>query len=906
MVAEEAAARKAAEEESAAIKAEEAEARKAAEMDAARKKMMEAAARKRAAEEAAARKEAEEAAARKASEATLARKAADEAAARKEAEEAAAMKAAEEEAAARRPQPESSASAEPAESSGWDEDWGGGSEASWGDGDDEDIEVRPAAPALVAQDPSARVDPKADARECGQEAPSSVDARGEGAGAAGDEAAGDEAAGAKEADGGAASWGGGWGWGSSIAQSVAAAATGLVAESAGGLADLASDVSRVAGAVGSAAGKRGLKLADEAAVGLSALAQDGGAIAKSVAGTIAAPAVEGGQPPSGPEAGGERGGEWGDESRDESREAQSCDLPLGGEGEPLHSADEAAPAAAEASGVAASPPVPATPPAASAREAEGSADRGEASGRRAAGRVVASGGRVLAGLMAESAGGLAELASDVSRVAGAVGSAAGKRGLKLADEAAVGLSALAQDGGAIAKSVAGSVSQNEAVGGLVRDVGGLANDAVHVASVVGGMVASDALGAVDSVSSDAKVSGGLRAASELAARELSTLSRSGAEGAVDAVDVLVSGLKDNVTMMDAVGRSTVESVRSAVGSAFREAEEEACVGDEPSAPAEAASAVASAPAARPFEAWWDVYGGALRLTDLEGLRDACALRVETKLGRLSGRQRAELRSELALVEALVADGDDGDSDGEGGGGGAAEGGGGCATGTAPPTDRLASRAEADMGAVRDATLSAVADIVSECVRTLREAGEASDAAGRLGPAARLESARAGVGAVQAHASHCLAHACAACLRCVGEYASTCKLMTDSPPESMPGARLEGEPWLHGLDWPFVSELERAKWKGHNLRDASSRLPPLVDAAAKEMLAAARGIEAAVGSDVGDGDEEPQCAAARAALRQQLKALKTSLFLDSSAAVAMVQEAGQLCAPILSYVALGDC
>ena len=42
------------------------------------------------------------------------------------------------------------------------------------------------------------------------------------------------------------------------------------------------------------------------------------------------------------------------------------------------------------------------------------------------------------------------------------------------------------------------------------------------------------------------------------------------------------------------------------------------------------------------------------------------------------------------------------------------------------------------------------------------------------------------------------------------------------------------------------------------------------------------------------------------MRQQLKTISTALRLDASAAVGMVHEAVQLCAPVLKYVALGDC
>ena len=43
-----------------------------------------------------------------------------------------------------------------------------------------------------------------------------------------------------------------------------------------------------------------------------------------------------------------------------------------------------------------------------------------------------------------------------------------------------------------------------------------------------------------------------------------------------------------------------------------------------------------------------------------------------------------------------------------------------------------------------------------------------------------------------------------------------------------------------------------------------------------------------------------------ALRAKLKGIATALRLDSGHAVEMVDEAVTLCAPVLSYVALGDC
>ena len=39
---------------------------------------------------------------------------------------------------------------------------------------------------------------------------------------------------------------------------------------------------------------------------------------------------------------------------------------------------------------------------------------------------------------------------------------------------------------------------------------------------------------------------------------------------------------------------------------------------------------------------------------------------------------------------------------------------------------------------------------------------------------------------------------------------------------------------------------------------------------------------------------------------RLKSIATALRLDAAAAVEMVREAVQLCAPVMAYVALGDC
>ena len=113
------------------------------------------------------------------------------------------------------------------------------------------------------------------------------------------------------------------------------------------------------------------------------------------------------------------------------------------------------------------------------------------------------------------------------------------------------------------------------VSGVVDSAGELAGGAVAVASAVGGMVVADALGGMKEVGGEAAVERVL-AAGEMASETLETsreavggiagtavdvLEKSGREGA----GLIVSGLKDNVQLLDAVGRTTVSTVRGAVG-----------------------------------------------------------------------------------------------------------------------------------------------------------------------------------------------------------------------------------------------------------------------------------------------------------------------------------------------------
>ena len=163
---------------------------------------------------------------------------------------------------------------------------------------------------------------------------------------------------------------------------------------------------------------------------------------------------------------------------------------------------------------------------------------------------------------------------------------------------------------------------------------------------------------------------------------------------------------------------------------------------------------------------------------------------------------------------------------------------------------------------------------------------------------------------------CLARLCTTALRCLSAYAERCRLEADKPSAAEPGAVLEGELWVHGLDWPFVSELERARWKARCLHRAGERLIGILEDAARRLSATALSVGRALlasrpanntGSLADGGDEVDESATEwRQRGEQQLKAMSTALRLDSSAAVGMVHEAVTLCVPVLYYVALGDC
>jgi soluble P-type ATPase len=395
------------------------------------------------------------------------------------------------------------------------------------------------------------------------------------------------------------------------------------------------------------------------------------------------------------------------------------------------------------------------------------------------------------------------------------------------------------------------------------------------------------------------------------------------------------------------------------------------------------------PPLRSFEAWLEEYGsGSMMMQTLENMRDSCQHAVQFKLQRLAPSQRATLERALSGVEALVSEAALSEAPpraplisppGQGKERGAVVSG--------PPTDRLAQyasagaqaeaaracRAARGMGA---AAASALTRGVSPGLRPvappvgaapigappvgappvggppvgaspppLRASGSASGSASSSASsstsgssvAERAVVAQKGVAMLRALCTQCLAKVCEAALTALHAYAARCRLEADKPSQPEPGASLEGEPLVHALDWPFVSELERARWKALCLRAAAHRLTAILTTTAAEFAEAAgairRSLPAGGASPGAHGGASPGAhggaspgahgGASREAspghdatpaepldpalveLKQQVRALCTTIQLDASAAVAMVQEAAQLCAPVLSYVALGD-
>ena len=594
--------------------------------------------------------------------------------------------------------------------------------------------------------------------------------------------------GGAETLGGSSSWRSGvWGFGSVIG--------GLARESAGGLAQLATDVTSVGTNVAGAASGLGLQLAGDSLEGLTALA---GAV--STVGADGRPpreeaadshdddgvldsvidAAERVQEAAG--GGGWDDDDWGDAGWNEDGL--------------LDDSDRAKPLSATRSGMlpgVASPPLPAAaaPSAALALAMLTEASPSTASpasdclaAQKTPARFVGQfGASVLAeasGLARESAGGLRALVSDVTSVAGGVAGKAGSVGRQLAGESLDGVSALAHDSTAVAAR-AGQLAAGSMLGETVRDV-------VKVAGLVTEMVASDALSAADAVGGEG-VSSGLLAASadaravgEAAANNLAATSQLAAAS-------LVSGIKDNVQLLDAVGRTTVGSVRSAVGEitslstelaqptgAQTDVSNGSQASDEAAGQHEADS-LDAAPPHHVFEVWMDTLGGGgLQLQGLEALRDGCALKVRAKMSKLAPSQRAALEEALAAVELVVANDDDGWSVDRGDDDDAHRAGGG------PPVDRLAVHAAAGTEAAAAVAVASAAAASEKAVVAItngsgddvRFVGADKLAEGGLIEGLRLQVAQENVELLGAIATRCLARVCKEALHALCSFATRCR------------------------------------------------------------------------------------------------------------------------------------
>jgi len=557
----------------------------------------------------------------------------------------------------------------------------------------------------------------------------------------------------------------------------------------------------------------------------------------------------------------------------------------------------------------------------------------------------------------------------------------------MAAESLEGLSALAQDG---SKSVAGVVKVAAVVGDMVLNDALAGVEAVGGEVAVSSLrVASDVvLNEISEVGELAVTN--LASTTQLAVSSIDATTGAVMSGIKDNVQ-LIDTMIDTVVSTASRGNSFTDSFtddppaaeerRAVSGTAGRAAPAS------PSRPVACGTGGAGGagvartpgpppgppppPPLRSFEAWLEEYGsGSMMMQTLENMRDSCQHAVQFKLQRLAPSQRATLERALSGVEALVSEAALSEAPpraplisppGQGKERGAVVSG--------PPTDRLAQyasagaqaeaaracRAARGMGA---AAASALTRGVSPGLRPvappvgappvggppvgaspppLRASGSASGSASSSASsstsgssvAERAVVAQKGVAMLRALCTQCLAKVCEAALTALHAYAARCRLEADKPSQPEPGASLEGEPLVHALDWPFVSELERARWKALCLRAAAHRLTAILTTTAAEFAEAAgairRSLPAGGASPGAHGGASPGAhgGASREAspghdatpaepldpalveLKQQVRALCTTIQLDASAAVAMVHEAAQLCAPVLSYVALGD-
>ena len=170
-----------------------------------------------------------------------------------------------------------------------------------------------------------------------------------------------------------------------------------------------------------------------------------------------------------------------------------------------------------------------------------------------------------------------------------------------------------------------------------------------------------------------------------------------------------------------------------------------------------------------------------------------------------------------------------------------------------------------------------------------ERAAASESADPSGLALPAETA---LTLLHAHATRGLARYTSHALRALVDLARCTRREADAPSEiEVDPSQLPSALRLHGLDWPFMSELERAQWKGRSLqqfrRDFDENVTRIADAsldAAQAVYRTRPGVESE-------------------ALRRRLRKLSTAVHLDSGSAVSLVFEAVQLFAPVLEYAAI---
>ncbi|KAL1520134.1 hypothetical protein AB1Y20_023606 [Prymnesium parvum] len=515
---------------------------------------------------------------------------------------------------------------------------------------------------------------------------------------------------------------------------------------------------------------------------------------------------------------------------------------------------------------------------------------------------------------------------------------AGKRfGKAFATESVQGLTALAQDTAWLTSTVADrAASRTTKVVSEFGAVGLFAGDAVRLGRAVGTMVVDDFVGGADKVTGD-KASVVLSSATEVTrewatgAREVGELAGSAAHGiAANAHGVLNEGagkwigsIKDNVITLDAVGRSTMGTLRDR----WVKGEETKAVAAELEVKTESL-----APPRRSFEEWLDELGGGTSMELLEGMKDGCAIRVGIKIAQLAVAQRTELDGSFQELDAFLSyDADDDAAVEED-------------EHDSPSHTRLAAFTLGELRKVQEDTLSRIRRVVEECEVCQRRAVKSADAAtmpsreetqsqsndesvekqgidgggekvvaAATAPGAlpRLPDTRAadpvattvltplalakdGMLSIEACAALGLAQLCAMALRVLVGYGARCRQEADRPSKPQPDTELSVDDRVHALDCTFVTELERARWKGRCVRAMRIAFTRCIEEVSQGCLDAARKLHRAVQLSSGAKD-----------LNQVLKAVSSAVYLDSGSAISLVQEATQCYMPILHYIASGD-